>query len=275
MTTAQALNLEQKKDSMLAPWKLGDYGALARTLGAREAEAFIARLKCEPKAQALDVACGTGAATIPLARRGVSVTGLDMTRHLLEEARANAVSEALSIRFDEGFAEELPYPDATFDTVISMFGAMFSPHPEAVASEVARVLKPGGQFAMANWSESGFSGRMSAIPSAYFPARPGAISPMLWGDEGTIRERLKNDFAHVETTIVGFNWELQMNALDAAGFFAKSAGPLQLLLNRLDDQQASALLHDLEEFWMKENRASDESRTVVRNEYLQVFAIRR
>ena len=275
MTITQLSDFEQKKDSMRAPWKLGDFGALARTLGTREAEDFVARLKLEPEAQVLDIACGTGAATIPLARRGVSVTGLDMTPHLLDEARASAVSEGLRIRFDEGFVEELPYPDASFNVVISMFGAMFSPHPEVVASEVAHVLRPGGLLAMANWSESSFSGRMSKVQSGFFPPRPGAISPMLWGDEWTVCERLKHDFAPVETSLVAFDWELQMNVVNAAGFFTKSAGPLQLLLSRLDEQGGSVLLQDLERFWIEENVASDENCTVVRNQYLQVLATRR
>lgn len=274
MITEQS-DFEQKKDSMRAPWQLGNFGALARTFGAREAEAFVARLKLEPEAQVLDIACGTGAATIPLGRRGVSVTGLDMMPQLLDEARTSAASEGLQIRFDEGFVEELPYPDGSFSVVISMFGAMFSPRPEVVVSEIARVLKPGGLLAMANWTESGFSGRMSQIPSGHFPPRPGAISPMLWGDEGTVCERLKHDFASVEMSVAAFNWEVQMSAANAAGFFAKNAGPFQLLLSRLDDQGRSALLRDLERFWVEENVASDEHRTVVRNEYLQVLATRR
>jgi SAM-dependent methyltransferase len=83
-------------------------------------------LALEPDVRVLDIACGTGNVTLPLARRGTTVTGLDMTPHLLEEARARAACEGLNIRFDEGFAEALPYPDASFDIVVSMFGIMFS-----------------------------------------------------------------------------------------------------------------------------------------------------
>jgi len=78
----------------------------------------------------LDIACGTGNVTLPLAHRGATVTALDMTPHLLEEARARAASEGLNIRFDEGLAEALPYPDASFDMVVSMFGIMFSRPPK-------------------------------------------------------------------------------------------------------------------------------------------------
>ena len=101
------------KDSMRSPWIAGDFGAIAREIGAPEAEAFVARMALEPGARVLDIACGTGNVTIPLARRGAMVTGLDMMPHLLEEARGRAAREGLRIRFDEGFAETLPYPDGS------------------------------------------------------------------------------------------------------------------------------------------------------------------
>ena len=147
---------EKKKAAQRATWQMGDFGALARTFGAVEAQLFVDRLPPLPGAAVLDIACGTGAATLPLARRGASVTGLDMVPKHLAEAEAQAKREDLSIRFDEGFAEHLPYPDQTFDVVVSMFGAMFSQKPDTIVSEIARVLKPGGLLAMANWNDFGF-----------------------------------------------------------------------------------------------------------------------
>src|SRR6516165_3617610 len=128
----QQLSIDQMKDSLRAPWIAGDFGAIAREIGVPGAERFVARMELEPGARVLDVACGTGNVTIPLARRGAMVTGLDMTPHLLEEARGRAAREGLSIRFDEGFAEMLPYADASFDVLASMFGIMFSPVPAIV-----------------------------------------------------------------------------------------------------------------------------------------------
>ena len=106
--STQHPSVDQMKDSMRAPWLAGDFGAIAREIGAPEAERFVARMGLEPGARVLDVACGTGNVTIPLARRGAMVTGLDMTPHLPEEARARATREGLRIRFDEGFAESFP-----------------------------------------------------------------------------------------------------------------------------------------------------------------------
>ena len=108
---------------MRAPWIAGDFGAIAREMGTSEAEGFVARMALESGARVLDIACGTGNVTIPLARRGARVTGLDMTPNLLEEARARAAREGLSIRFDEGFAETLPYPDGSFDVRDHVFAA--------------------------------------------------------------------------------------------------------------------------------------------------------
>lgn len=163
---------------MRAPWIADDFGAIARTIGLPKAGGFVDRMEVEPGALVLDIACGTGNVTIPFARRGANVTGLDMTPHLLEEARARAAGEGLRIRFDEGFAERLPCPDASFDIVASMFGIMFSPFPEVVTSEMARVLKPGGRLALANWTPSGFSGKMAAAVGRHLPlAPPGAMSP--------------------------------------------------------------------------------------------------
>ena len=187
----QQPSIDQMKDSMRAPWIAGDFGALAREVGGpAEAERFVARMGFEPGARVLDIACGTGNAAIALGRRGAVVTGLDMTPHLLEEARVRAACEGLRIRFDEGFAETLPYPDGSFDVLVSMFGIMFSPLPATVVSEMARVLRPGGRLALANWTPSSFGGKMSAVAGRYLPPPPqGTIFPyFLWGEEATVRD---------------------------------------------------------------------------------------
>jgi SAM-dependent methyltransferase len=271
----QDLSIEQMKDSMRAPWIAGDFGAIAREVGAPEAESFVARLELPPGARVLDLACGTGSVTIPLARRGAVVTGLDMAPNLLEEARERAAREGLPIRFDEGFAEMLPYPDGSFDVLVSMFGIMFSPLPDTVASEMARVLRPGGRLALANWTRSGFSGKIGAVTGRYLPPPQGVIPPyLIWGEEATVRDTLKPGFDAVETRVVAVRWELQRSAADAAEFFAKNAGPIQLALARLDAPKQGALLHDLEQLWIDNNLATDgENHTLISNEYLEAVGL--
>jgi SAM-dependent methyltransferase len=278
MMITQNLSIDQMKDSMRAPWIAGDFGALARELGgAAEAERFVARVEFEPGARVLDIACGTGNATIPLAHRGAIVTGLDMTPPLLEKARARAAREGLRIRFDEGFAESMPYPDGSFDVLVSMFGIMFSPLPATVASEMARVLRPGGRLALANWTPSSFAGKMQAVGGAHLTPPPQAtVSPLLWGEETTVRDRLKPGFDAVETSVVAVRWELQRSAAGSAEFFAKNSGPIQLMLGRLDAPKQAALLHDLEQLWIDTNLAANgENHTLIGNEYLEALAMRR
>ena len=127
----QHVSIDQMKDSMRAPWLAGDFGAIAREMGTPEAESFVARMELEPGARVLDIACGTGNVTIPLARRGARATGLDMMPHLLEEARARAAREGLPIRFDEGFAETLPTRTAVLTCSFRFSGSCFlrSPRP--------------------------------------------------------------------------------------------------------------------------------------------------
>ena len=147
--------MDRIKASMRAVWMAGDFGVIARTLEPA-AEAFVARLGEVRGLRVLDVATGSGNVALPLARLGAQVTGVDIAPNLLEQARARAAAEGLSVMFEEGDAEQMLYPDASFDLVVTMFGAMFAPRPELVAGELARVLKPGGRLAMANWNAESF-----------------------------------------------------------------------------------------------------------------------
>ena len=271
------LNSDEMQTSMRAPWVAGDFGAIAREIGVPGAERFVARMAFEPSARVLDIACGTGNVTIPLARRGAIVTGLDMTPHLLEEARGRAAREGLGIRFDEGLAEMLPYPDGSFDVVVSMFGVMFSPLPATIASEMARVLRPGGRLVLANWTPSGFTGKMGALAGRYLPLpSQDTKSPFLWGEEATVRDRLEPGFDAVQTNVVAVKWELQRSAAGSAAFFTKNGGPIQIMLGRLDASMQAALMRDLEQLWIDNNLAAeDENHTLISNEYLEAIAVRR
>src|SRR6476620_6180949 len=140
----------------------GDFGEIAKSYAAG-AEEFVRSLNIRPGMRVLDVACGTGNLSIPAARLGASVTGVDIAPNLLEQARENAKREGLIVQLDEGDAEDLPYQDGAFDAVITMFGAMFAPRPESTAAELKRVCRRGGIIAMANWTPTGFIGQMFKI----------------------------------------------------------------------------------------------------------------
>ena len=153
-------NLQTIKEKMKATWMAGDFGQIAR-YNAKAAEEFVQRLNLSPGTRVLDVACGTGNLAIPAARARAIVTGIDIASNLVEQAKKRAAEEGVTAKFEEGDAEQLPYADGEFDVVMSMFGAMFAPRPEVVASELLRVCRPGGMIAMANWTPRGFVGMVA------------------------------------------------------------------------------------------------------------------
>jgi SAM-dependent methyltransferase len=142
----------------------------------------------------LDVACGTGVVAITAARRAAKTSGLDLSPMLVERARQNAAIAGVGIEFVEGDAEALPYPDGSFDVVLSQFGHMFAPRPAVAVKEMLRVLKTGGRIAFSTWPPELFIARQFPFFARYMPpAAPGveqSAPPPLWGDPNVIRERL-------------------------------------------------------------------------------------
>jgi SAM-dependent methyltransferase len=272
---AQPVDMRTIKESMRATWMAGDFGVVAKTV-ARDAEAFVGRLGITPGMKVLDVACGTGNTAIPEARLGAAVTGVDIAPNLVQQARERAVAEGVSVIFEEGDAERLPYENGSFDALVTMFGAMFAPRYKLVAAEMARVLKPGGLLAMANWNPASFAGKMFRVGSAHVPPPPGIAPPVLWGDEAAVRERLEPHFTEIRTELIPIDFDMPTDAAGAVAFFRKYFGPTQVAFSRLDEAGQGALAADLEALWAGANEAEDkENRVLVRNEYLQVTARRK
>ena len=272
---SSGIPMEQIKASMRATWMAGDFGVVAKTVEVA-AEEFVKRLPITPGMKVLDVACGTGNVAIPAARKGAVVTGVDIATNLLEQGRERASAEGLAVTFDEGDAEALPYADATFDAVVTMFGAMFAPRPERVAAELARVLKPGGLLAMANWNPASFSGKMFKVGSMHVPPPAGLAPPVLWGEEATVRERLGLSFQDIRTELIPVDFDMPVNPAGAVAFFRKYFGPTQMAFGRLDEAGQAKFAEALEELWAGANVAEDpREHTLVRNEYLEVVGRRR
>jgi len=143
--TSTAPEFTALKARLKATWMAGAFGQVAQYSEAA-AEQFIARRAITPGMRVLDVACGTGNLAIPAAKAGAIVTGVDIAPNLLEQARTRAQRAGVHIQFDEGDAEQLPYPDAAFDLVVSKCGAMFAPRPERVAAELVRVCRHRSQL---------------------------------------------------------------------------------------------------------------------------------
>src|ERR1044072_7426887 len=197
--------LSALKTKLQATWNAGDFGQIAKYY-ADDAAAFIKRLDLKPGMTVLDVACGTGNLAIPAARTGADVTGVDIAPNSIEQAREIAKREGVNAQFDEGDAEALPYADGSFDVVMTMFGAMFAPRPDLVAGELKRVCKPGGVIAMANWTPAGFIGQMFKINAQYLPLPAGMASPVLWGVEETVRQRLGEGISKTDVGSQSIRW---------------------------------------------------------------------
>ena len=271
----QPVAMEQVKAAMKAAWMAGDFGVVAKQIGG-DAEAFAESLGPVKDLIALDVATGTGNLGLALLRRGAVVTGVDIATNLLEQGRARAEAEGLTMAFDEGDAEALPYADASYDLVVSMFGAMFAPQPDKVVSEFARVLKPGGMLAMANWNPESFSAKMFRVSSKHVPPPAGLMPPVLWGDVATVTARLDGDFEQIATELRPMMFDLPVSPAGAVEFFRTNFGPTQMAMRRLDDDGKKAMTDDLEQLWSNHNVATEPgTHTVIQNEYLKVTAMRK
>jgi SAM-dependent methyltransferase len=257
---------------MKATWMAGDFGQVAKYTE-HEAVKFKSRQNIKRGMRVLDVACGTGNLAIPAAKAGALVTGVDIASNLVEQARERAKSEGVKIQFDEGDAEELPYPDALFDVVVSMFGAMFAPRPDRVAAELVRVCRPGGQIALANWTPDGFIGQMFKTTSKHFPPPPpdAPVPPVLWGDEAIVRERFRDGVSKLVLTPVMAQLRYPFPVPGTVEFFRTYYGPTQKAFAALPEDKQPPLRRDLENVFGQYNKAIDGS-TSVEAEYLEVVA---
>lgn len=271
MSTTQT-EMESLKTRLKSMWMAGDFSQIARVIEAA-GEEFIAPLGLKQGDRVLDVACGSGNLAIPAARTGATVTGVDIATNLLEQATARAESEGLRIQFDEGDAENLPYDDAAFDVVVTMYGAMFAPRPELVSSELVRVCKSGGRIAMANWTPNGHIGQMFKVTGKHVPPPPTMPSPIKWGDEETVRERLSDGISDLKLTRRMATFKFPFPPADVVEFFRMYYGPTQRAFGALDENGQAALRKDLEQLWSDNNKATDGT-TDVEAEYLEVLATR-
>lgn len=264
--------MAELKKRLKATWMSGDYGYFATYLYPGAAD-FISRIDFETGTRILDVACGAGQISIPLARRGAIVTGIDLAGNLIEQARARAKAEKLDIRFDEGDAEMLPYEDHSFDMVISLIGAMFAPRPELVAAEFIRVCRPGGKIIMGNWTPNGFVGKMFKAQAAHVPMPAFMAPPVKWGDEATVRERFKDGIAQLEFQHHLYPFRYPFPPAEVVEFFRNYYGPTYKAFAGLDAEKQTALARDLEQVWAEHNTAKDGT-TALESDYLEVVAIR-
>jgi ubiquinone/menaquinone biosynthesis C-methylase UbiE len=262
--------LERVKQGMQAAWSAGDFGQVAKYTAA-EGELFISRLPIRAGLDVLDVACGTGNLAIPAARTGARVIGVDIAENLLVQARARAAAENLNATFQYGDAEALQFPDASFDVVVSMYGAMFAPRPEVVARELVRVVRPGGLIAMANWTPEGFVGKSFAVTGRIAPPPVDLPKPVLWGIENIVKERFAAVGCAVETHRRHVHFKYPFPPKQVVEFFRQYFGPTQVAYSRLDDAGKATMNHEMEKLWT-DHHDGPAGHSHVQAEYLEVRA---
>jgi ubiquinone/menaquinone biosynthesis C-methylase UbiE len=241
-------------------WGSGNYAAVAERI-AQSGELVVERAGVEPGMDLLDVACGTGNASIPAANAGARVTGLDFSPELLEIARERAADAMVEIDFVEGDAQELPFEDDSFDRVVSTFGHMFAPDHERTAAEMKRVLRPAGVIAFACWTPEGSIGRMFRTLAELIPPPPGGTPLILWGTEQHVRDLLG------EAQFERHEIEWQDESVEAyARFMMDSFGPLlnarEVMAGREDELDA-----EFADYLRTEN-LNDDGTLRFRGEYL-------
>jgi SAM-dependent methyltransferase len=270
--TAIASEMDALKGRLKITWESGDYGHFATYLlpGALE---FLNRLALRSGERMLDVACGAGQIALPAARAGVRVTGIDLAENLVRQARESARAEGLSVHFDQGDAESLPYGSGSFDAVVSLIGAMFAPQPQLVARELTRVCRPGGRIVMANWTPEGFVGQLFRTIGKHVPPPAIMPSPLKWGDEATVRERLSEGIATLTVTRRMYPFSYPFGPRKVAEFYCDYYGPANRARASLDEERRALLLGDLEALWTAHNTASNGG-TSYGGEYLEVVAVR-
>jgi ubiquinone/menaquinone biosynthesis C-methylase UbiE len=269
---SQVPSLSAIKDRQQKTWTSGDYARIGNTL------VIMGELLCEAVDvhagdKVLDVATGSGNTAISAARRFCDVTGIDYVPELIEQARKRAEVEGMSITFDVGDAEDLPYPDASFDVVLSTLGVMFTPNQEKVAEELLRICRSGGKIGLANWTPDGFIGNMFRTLGKHVPPPPGIKPPPLWGTEERLRELLGEDITSLEVTRRSYMFRYP-SAGHFVEYFRSYYGPTLKAFESLEPEGQRSLAEDLEELLAQWNTSGDAT-VVVPSDYLEVVAVRR
>ena len=265
--TASAPNYTAIKQKQQATWASGDFAVVGTTLQIVGESLAEAADVCADE-RVLDVAAGNGNATLAAARRFARVTSTDYVPALLDKGRERARAEGLAVRFQEADVEELPFPDASFDVVLSTFGAMFAPDHARTAREMMRVLHSGGRLGMANWTPEGFIGRLFKVIGMHVSPPAGLKSPAMWGSEAYLAELFGAAAANIRCERRNFNFRYRSPS-HWVQVFRDYYGPTHKAFAALETAGQQALERDLRTLLTELNVAGDAS-LVVPAAYLEI-----
>ncbi|MFW6174780.1 MAG: class I SAM-dependent methyltransferase [Chloroflexota bacterium] len=271
MTDVSHIDHQSITERQQATWATGDFNVISR-LTMPMSEALVQGVDPHAGQRVLDVACGAGNAALVAGRRFCEVTGIDYVPELIERARMRAAADGVDIDFRVGDAQALPFPDASFDVVLSAIGVMFAPDQEKAASELLRVCRPGGRIGLASWMPEAFGGDFFAAHARYVPPPPGIKPPTRWGTEAGLIELLGAGVS-----------PMQSERRSAFAYFHSTAhavevhrayfGPTIRAFETVSEETHERLWGDIEDVFRRYNRAIDGT-AVVEYEYLQTIAIR-
>ena len=268
-TQPQPSDLAEIKKRQQRAWASGDYAMFGAAL------LIISELLCEavdlrPGERVLDVAAGSGNTALAAARRFCVVTGIDYVPTLLERGRERAAAERLEVDFQDGDAEDIPFPDASFDVVLSTVGVMFAPDQRKAAGELIRVCRPGGRIGLASWTPDSFAAEMPRVFARYVPPPPGLESPALWGKEEHVRKLLGDGTRDLHATRRTFVFRYR-SVVHYLQLLQTYLGPTRESFRLLDAESKESLTDDLSGLVNRFNRSGDET-MVVPSDYLEVVA---
>jgi len=242
-TVEPAVDFAAIKAKQQSAWSSGDYAVVGTTLQI-VGESLCETVDLHSGQRVLDVAAGNGNASLAAARRWCDVVSTDYVSALLDRARTRAGAEGLAIEFKQADAENLPFPDASFDVVLSTFGVMFTPNQERAASELMRVCKPGGKIGLANWTPGSLIGELFKLIGKTMPPPPGVKSPALWGTEERLREIFGNRMGALQATRKHFVFRYR-SAQHWLDTFRTYYGPIVKIFGALPPDKQDALARDL------------------------------
>jgi SAM-dependent methyltransferase len=260
------------KERAAEAWGLGDYARIAELI-LPVSRALVDACAISAGQEVLDVAAGNGNLTVVAGEEGAGVVASDFSPGQVELGRARTAAEGLDVEWVIADAEELPFEDDRFDCAASVFGAMFAPRPERVASELFRVVKPGGTVGLASWGPYGSQGELFECMAKYGPQLPEGIpNPRDWGIEEIVEERLGPYASSLRLERLSTRWEFDSfeHAMQTFG----SAGPSHAARAAMSEEQLQSMFQEALNLLERHNRATD-GRVVLEPEYLQVVARKR